>query len=165
MPPALLSLLLPLLRKRDTYYLAAIVVLTLFLWGSLSRVKSQTAALAARPTVESHVEVQTRTVTIQGPERVVEKLVQGAVVERIIYKEPVTTTTGTERTYDRQVTPSCPPAPPAPWRYLGVLADPSTTSKLVGLRGGVTLWNRLDLGVGARLAPRREWQAEAGIRF
>lgn len=165
MPPFLLSILVPLLRKRDTYYLAAIVILALFLWGSLSRVRSQAAALAARPTVESHLEVQTRTVTVAGKERVVEKIVAGAVVERIVYREPSTTTTGTERTYDRQVTPSCPPAPPAPWRYAGVLADPATQTKLVGLRGGVTLWNRLDFGVGARLAPRREWQIEAGIRF
>lgn len=160
----LLELFAPLLKKRDTYYVAAIVVVSLFAWRSLTRARADEAALAARPKVETRIDVQTKTVTMQGPERIVEKVVKGEVVERIVYKDAATTTTGTEKEYDRTVAPACPAAPKAPWRYAGALVDPFAETKLVGLRGGVTLYDRVDLGLSARSQPNAV-ALEAGIRF
>ncbi len=99
-----------------------------------------------------------------GPERIVEKVVKGDVVERIIYKEPATTTTEAQKDYDRTTAPACPSASPAPWRYAGAVVDPLSQTKLVGLRGGVTLYNRLDLGLSARSQPNTV-ALEAGVRF
>lgn len=168
---AALPTLLPLLKKRDTYYVAAIAVLTFCLWGALTRARGDENALAARPRVETKVKTNTKTVTVAGPERVETKTVyvpgttQIQYVDRVVEIGPATTTVTAEKDYDRSSTPSCPPAPVAPWRYVGVLADPFAPTKLVGVRGGVTLFNRLDLGLGARFSPRAEGQAEVSVRF
>lgn len=146
-----------LLRRRDTYYAIVIVSLAVFGWQTRAAYKADEAIIATRPKVETRIE--TRTVT--GPERIVEKLVKGEVVERVIDKGPTTT----DRDFDRAVVPACLPVVKQPWRYAGVLVDPSEKTKLVGLRGGVTLWNRFDLGLAGRLAPRREGQLELSVRF
>jgi hypothetical protein len=170
MPPLsllapVLEALAPLFKKRDTYYLLLIVLLALAFMHAKRRADGDELALAARPKVETRVDVHTVTKTVQGPERVVEKVVKGEVVERVVYKDQAVTTTEAQKDYDRTTAPACPAAAPAPWRYAGVLADPFAPTKLVGLRGGVTLWNRVDLGISGRFSPRAEGAAEVGVRF
>lgn len=176
----LLGLLAPLLKRRDTYYLAAIGTLGFLLWSSNRRLHLAETALALKPRVETVVQTKIKTVVVQGPERVVEKLVAGAVVERTVYRDPVTTTTGAENNYATKETPICTApggtealpgreaevlAPGSRWRYAGIMVDPFSASKLVGLRGGVTVWGRLDLGLGVRFVPHPQGQAEISLRF
>lgn len=159
-----LEALAPLLKKWQTWVVLVLAALILYIFSLRGQLAAANAALAARPKVETRVEVQTKTVTVQGPERIVEKIVKGDVVERVIYKEPATTTTEAQKDYDRTTAPACPSAAPAPWRYAGAVVDPLSTTKLVGVRGGVTLYNRLDLGASWRSQPNA-FAFEAGVRF
>ncbi|MES2156155.1 MAG: hypothetical protein V4510_13555 [bacterium] len=161
----LLKMFAPLLKKRDTYYVGAILVLGLLLWRTGAAWRGAEDALAARPKVVTRVDVQTHTVTVQGPERVVERVVKGEVVERVVYKDAATTTTEAQKDYDRTTTPACAPAAPLPWRYAGIMVDPSAPAPVVGLRGGVTFFDRLDLGVAGRFIPHPEAQGEVSLRF
>ena len=134
------------------------------LYALTQRHKADLAALSAKPKTETKIETRTNTVTVQGPERIIERVIKGEVVERIVYKEPETTTTVANQELEKSVAPACTAAP-SRWRYAGVMVNPTSQNKLVGLRAGVTLWNRLDLGAGVRFGPRTEGLAEAGIRF
>lgn len=169
----LLNLLLPLLKRKEFYVVSLVGSLGLALWLSRHQVKDLQAALAARPTVEAHTQtkVETKTVTkiVRGPERVVTKYAEGKVVEKIVYRDPVELTIGKEQERETEasktVTPSCGGEGADRWRFAGVMVDPTAPAKLVGLRGGVTLWRRLDLGAGFRFSPHAEGQAELGLRF
>lgn len=159
-----LAALWPLLKKWETWVIITLLVVLFYVLSLQHRLTAAEAALAARPKVETRIDVQTKTVTVQGPERVVEKVVKGDVVERVIYKEPATTTTEAQKDYDRTTAPACPASPAAPWRYAGAVVDPLSTTKLVGVRGGVTIYNRLDLGASWRSQPNA-FALEAGVRF
>lgn len=169
----LLETLLPLLKKRDAAYIVIIIVLGAMVMTSGAHIKTLDAALAARPKTDTKVEMKVKTVvhtvTVQGPERVVEKITQGEVVERVVYRDAPTTTvvdeaTGTEKEYARETAPACPASLPMPWRYAGAMVDPLSTTKLVGARGGITLYNRVDLGLSWRSQPNAG-ALEVGVRF
>lgn len=166
----LLQALRPLLNKRDTYYIAAILVLALLLLGARRTVKADAAALAARPAIHMEADQQVKTVRVAGPVRVETKTVyvpgttQIQYVDRVVDTAPVTTTTEKESQVERDVRPACSAAAALPWRYLGLYTDSADASK-AGLRGGVTLWNTLDLGAGIVFSPRRAGRLEAAVRF
>lgn len=163
--------LYPLLKKRDTYYVAAIAVLAFLLWRADVVGRNEAAALAARANVRTHAEVVTKTVRVAGPVHYDVKTVyvpgtkEIQYVERVITRDPVTTTTVADRTLDRVVAPACAPAAPVPWRSAGVLLDPLATTKIVGLRGGVTLFRNFELGAAARFVPNPQIEGELGVRF
>jgi hypothetical protein len=171
MPPLLLDLLAPLLRKRDTWYLVVILVLLFFLVLARSALKAANAALAARPAVHTEAEQKVQVVRVAGPVKVETKTVyvpgttQVQYVERVVERAPVTTTTEKESEIVKDVRPACPPAPARPWREASVLVDPLATSKLVGLDGSVTLGDRLVLGAGGRIDRGGEGHARIGVRF
>lgn len=167
----LLPSLLPLLKRRDTYYCLAIALLAFLLWQTKVTLGNDNAALAARANVTTHAQVQTKTVLVAGPVRTETKtvFVPGTktieYIDRVVLQEPATTTTETASVTDRAVTAACPAAAKAPWRSAGVLWDPAETSKVVGVRGALTLFKNFEIGAQARFAPRAEGALETSVRF
>lgn len=98
--------------------------------------------LAAKPKVET----RTSETKVLGPERVVEKVIREPggveVVERVVYRDPVTITTNSEHAE----TPTGLSKPPKRW-IIGGQADPFSR-ELRQVRGGVTFFDRLDLTYG-----------------
>jgi hypothetical protein len=168
--PLLLDLLAPLLKKRDTWYLLVILVLALLLCALRARLKTDEAVIAARPAVHTEAEQQSHSVRVAGPVRVVTKTVyvpgttQVQYVERDIERGQTTTTTEKDSHVVKDVRPACPPAPRAPWRYAGVTVDPLNSFMPRALRGGVSLWGRLDVG-GSFDWKYRALGLEAAVRF
>lgn len=155
----------PLFKKRDTWYILLIVLLALAFDHARHRADAAEAVVDSRPKIETHIETKTVTVVKQGPERIVEKIVKGEIIERVVYKDASETTTGTERALDKNVTPACLPASAIPWREVSAAVDPTSTSKLVGLDGSVTLGGRFVLGAGGRFDRGGEGHARLGVRF
>lgn len=131
------EVLWPLAKKRDTWYILVIAVLAFAVWALRAELRTDKVALAARPAVETHVVTR----TVQGPERIVEKVVKGDVVERTVYKDPVTTVTEASR----DTHPACPDPLRPPTRYVGAGWSP-LDERRPRIRAGGTLFGRLDLG-------------------
>jgi hypothetical protein len=165
----LLEAFAPLLKKRDTYYVILIAILAIVIFFGQAKLKADETALAARPKVEIKTEQQVKTVRVAGPVRIESKEVKGpgdtVFIDRIIERGETTTTTQKDTQVDKTIAPACVAAAPAPWRYAGVMVDPLSSTKLVGARGGVTLWNRLDLGGSLRLDRGAQGAVEASVRF
>lgn len=167
----------PLFKRLDTYLVLLIVLLALAFNHARHRADAAEAALAARPAVSDTARKETDLHVERGKVTVVERFLPAPpasaacpdpkpqLAERVTTRDPsvIDRTTQAEQTHAEA--PACPAAAAAPWRYAGVLADPTSASKLVGLYGGVTLKDRLDLGVGLRFSPHAEIQGQAGIRF
>ncbi len=161
---------LPLLKKWQTWVILVLVALIIYILSLRGQLAAANAALAARPAIHTEAEQKTQIVRVAGPVHYETKtvFVPGTntvqYVDRIITRDPVTTTTEKETEVKRDEKPACPPLPAAPWRYAGAVVDPLAQTKLVGLRGGVTLYDRLDLGAAFRTQPNL-YTLEAGIRF
>lgn len=155
----------PLFKKWQTWVLLVLLALAFYIYSLRAQLAAANAALAERPKVETHIETKTVTVVKQGPERIVEKVVKGEVVERVVYKDASETTTGTERALDKSVAPACLPAAPLPWREVSALVDPFSASKLVGLDGSATIGGRFVIGAGGRFDRGGEGHARLGVRF
>lgn len=157
--------------QREPYELGVIVLLAVLLMRAGAAIKARDATLAERPKVEMRVETRTAVKVVEGPVRVETKTVyvpgttQVQYVDRVVERASKTVDRSAEREADKSVAPVCPAAASAPWRTAAVLLDPTETAKVVGLRGDVTLLNRLVLGLGFRASPRLEGQAELGVRF
>ncbi len=104
--------------------------------------------LADKPKVETKVETRVETKIVQGPERIVERVVKGEVVERVVYRDPVTTQTVKDKASEQVEKPFCPPEKNSPARFVGVLLPPTGDPADMIVHGGVTLGGRLDLGYG-----------------
>lgn len=115
---------------------------------AVQRVMRLEADLAAKPRVVEKVVVKTETKKIQGPVRVVEKLVEGKVVERVVYKDPVVTETKKDAEKDHVETPICPAPHAAPTRFAGLLVPPTGNPADLIVHGGVTLGEHIDFGYG-----------------
>ncbi len=160
-------LLAPLLKKWQTYVVLGAVALGLYVASLRHQLAAANAALAARPAVHLEAEQQLKIVKVAGPVHYETKTVyvpgttQVQYVERIVTRDPVTTTTQKDSEVVKDVKPACPAAAAAPWRYAGATLDGSGPR---ALRAGVTLWNRLDLGASY------DWKYHAaggdvGVRF
>lgn len=165
-----LSLLRRLLRSKDSRYVTAIVVLSTGLAIAVWRVDELEKALAAKPKIITETEVETKIVTVEGPERIVEKIVEKPggerIIERVIEKEATRTETGTEAKAVRSQTPTG--KLDLPRRYIGLAIDPISRFDKPRFRAGLTVWNRLDLGVAydTRFPLNRGGaQIEAALRF
>lgn len=182
MPLSLLETLAPLLKRRDTYYFLAIAVLAFLLRQARATVKADAALLAERPKVEDKIEFKSDIDRKEGPVKIVRvyapapPAAAGAcpsapaapvLLSETIERGPVETIAVKERAEEKTVTPACPAPAEADdhWRSMGVMADPLSEHKLVGLYGGVTLKKRLDLLLGLRLEPRTEGSFQVGVRF
>lgn len=153
--------LLPLLRKRDTYYVAAIVVLAVAAWSLRGKVRVLELTLATKATVveqkhesvDKDVKVDTR--KEQGRVKIVREYVQvpGSCTSTLAREteehEPVVTVIGRTEATDRKTdiarseTPACPQFAPRTWG-LGGGFDPRNRD-----RGSVTLSKSFgDLTVG-----------------
>lgn len=149
----LLDLLAPLLKKRDTYYIVAIIVLVLLFVGAKRRYVSDEAALAARPAVHETAEQQVKVVKVAGPVRVETRTVykpgttQVVYVDRVVDSSPVTTTTEKQSEVVKDVKPACPAAPAARNRFVGVQTSP-LNQKAIGVEVGMTLFGAIDARAG-----------------
>lgn len=160
----------PLFKKWQTWVILILVALFLYIASLRRQLSEANAALAARPTVHLEAEQQLKTVRVAGPERVdirtVYKDGQIVYVDRVLTRDPVTTTTVKDSEVRKDVTPSCP-APRHYGRYLGI-ADGLPQEDKPRLRGGMTFGDRLDLGIAydTRFSPLNgAIQAEASWRF
>lgn len=143
------------------------IALALMLMLAGWRIVQLQGQLAAKPAVESKTEVRTVTRTVAGPVRIVERFVDTPgperIIERVTERGPVTTEKGTERAVERSETPM---GERTPKRFLGVMVAHDVPTKVFGVRGGMTVFGRLDLGVGYRFAgPWIGPQAEVAFRF
>jgi hypothetical protein len=180
MPPLLLPLLealAPLLKKRDTWYILVIVTLLCLLGVERRRAAADEAALAARPTVQDTAKVASDVHEEKGKVTITERYApsppasaacpnpQPQLLAREIVREPTVIDRKTESETAHSERPSCPAAAPAPWREASVLVDPTAGTKLVGLDGSITLWDRMVLGIGGRFDRGGEGHARVGVRF
>lgn len=165
-----LPTLLPLAKKWQTWAILGLSALVVYVLLLRQQLATANLELAARPRVETKVQTQTRTIIAAGPVRTETKIIyrpgtkEIQYVDRIVTQDPVTTTTVAEKAYDQTVAPACPAAPKAHWRSVSALVDPFAATKLVGLHGGITLGDRVDLGFEARTQPNAV-AFDAGIRF
>lgn len=119
--------LLFLWRNRLVVLAGVCLCLLLWIWGLLGHINALRAAVDAKPKVESSVQVKTDTRIVQGPERVVERIIEvpggTKTVERTIYRDRVVSTTGTESKKESTETPQGVPSLARRW-VLGVSGAP-----------------------------------------
>lgn len=132
-----LRLRLPSRFELELAGLAALIFLAAAYLRERQKVAARDAIIAARPATEEEV----REIRVEGPVRVVEKIVAGEVVERETMREVVRV----ERDSSRSETPACPPAPRPKTRYAGLAAAPDAWRR-PRVSAGLTLADRLDLG-------------------
>lgn len=171
-----LGALAPLLKKWETWVVLTLLVVLLYVLSLQRQLAAANAALAARPTVSDTAKTATDFHEEKGKVTIVERFLPAPaatvacpnpklqLAERDTIREPSVIDRKTESENAHTEAPACPAALPAPWRYAGAVVDPFAPTKLVGLRGGVTLYNRVDLGVSARTQPNTI-TGDVGIRF
>jgi hypothetical protein len=150
-----LEVFAPLLKKRDTWYLILIVLLALAFDHARKRADAAEAIIATRPSIHTEAEQKTQIVRVSGPVRYETKTVyvpgttQIQYVDRVVMRDPVTTTTEKETEVKRDVAPACPPPYRPKTRFAGLIfgGDGYQGSWVKGARGGIDVFDRLDLGV------------------
>lgn len=167
-----LELLAPLFKKWQTWAFLILAALAFYILSLRGQLAAANAALAARPTVHTESEQQLKIVRVAGPVHYETKTVYVPgtdivqYVDRVVTRDPVTTTTEKETEIKRDVTPAC--APQRHYgRYIG-LADGLPQEDHPRLRAGLTFGDRLDLGVAydTRFSPLNgAAQVEASWRF
>lgn len=139
----------PLFKKWETWVVITLLAVLLYVLSLQRQLAAANAALAARPAVHLEAEQQVHTVRVAGPVRVETKTVyvpgtkEIQYVDRIVETGSVTTTTQKDSEVKKDVQPACVAPAAFPRRYVG------TTLDLGGpraVRGGVTLWDHLDVG-------------------
>lgn len=137
-------ILLELWRRRDIVLVLIVVGVVYVAKLQYDKIKILQVQIAEKPAVVDRVVMK----TVQGPERVVEKIVEKPggerVIERTVYKEAVTAVA----TNDHSEIPICP-APERKNRYLfGASADPFRAQDGQMLHAGYSINNRIDLSYG-----------------
>lgn len=129
------------------------------------------AALAAKPRVEVKSEKTENTKIVQGPVRIVEhySVVPGKcepiVTERIIEAAPRVETKVVEVEKSHADVPNCP-APYQTKRWIvGADVDAFDPRNAQTIRGGVTLFDRVDLTIGHSVVGPGKTTIGAGVRF
>ena len=161
--------------KRLVQVSVMLTILSLLLLASMARNRRLSVALAAKPKIEIQLVEKIRTVRIAGPVRIRERIVQipgeGRMIEREVFRDPVTTETGKEREAHVEQAPVCAePAAVGHKRWLfGLAARPGAPGgnlfKVDGVRAGINLFDRLDLSGGYRFHGQDRLFVEAGLRF
>lgn len=169
-------------KNRDKALVGVVVSLLFVVYLLNGLVQSLEVALAAKPRIETRIEtrVETKIETriVQGPERIVEKIIikpgGERIVERIIYRDRIVTVTGTETVkeveeeteQDPVVARSCM-ASNGSRIIVGASLSPFEIDGIRTLRMarvGYSFQNRIDLTYGYDLwAPRH--LAEISFRF
>lgn len=144
--------LTPLFKKWETWVVITLIAVIFYVLSLQHQLAAAKAALAARPTVHIEAEQQVKTVRVAGPVHYETETVYVPgtntvqYVDRIITRDPVTTTTQKDSEVKKDEKPSCPAPAAAHWRYAGITLDPDNGGVPSALRGGVTLWGRFDAG-------------------
>lgn len=129
--------------------LVCCLVLGAMLAGAGARIMSLERALAAKPKVEIREVV--KTVTKRGPVQVVERIVVAPdgtkTTERTTNRGEVVAEKDKES--ERTETPVQAPRYD---RFIGVLLDPLSVTKANGLRGGMTVFGRIDAAASVRVS-------------
>lgn len=164
----LLEILAPILRSKDGRYLLVIAALLLCVVVLVRKTRVQAVALAEKPKVELKEVVKTVEKKIAGPVRVVEKIVVKSggerIVERVIYRDGVTTEKGSETATEKSEEAACPGQASKRW-LAGVVIDPSK-GPLNGARLGLTLFDRVDIAGGYIFNGRKQGLlADVTLRF
>jgi hypothetical protein len=108
------------------------------------------------------------TKTVEGPVRIVEKIIEKPggekIVERVITREVVVK----EAASEHSEAPACPAVKAAPRWIVGASVDPIGAQgwrNTALIRGGVTLGGRLDLTVGHSVTGPNRSEVGVGVRF
>lgn len=87
-------------KHRDKALGGVVVILLGVVHLQQGQVNTLETALAAKPKIETRVRVETKTKIVQGPERIVERIIENPggerIVERVVTREAVTTESGTD---------------------------------------------------------------------
>lgn len=161
----MLRSLLP--KDADARLVLGIVLLGFLLLALSLRLVAMERELRARPATEVKTETRTVTRVVEGPTKVVERIVYQPggvrIIEREVNRDSMVTEKGVEKAVERTETPV---SGGVPKRYVGVMVAPDTPYKAYGVRGGMTIFGRFDIGVGYRFhGPWVGPQAELSVRF
>jgi hypothetical protein len=155
--------------NRTKVLMLIVVLLAWALWIQQKRIGGLQAQLAAKPMVETKTQTQLVTKVVEGPERIVEKIVTQPggvqVVERTIYKDAQIATTQSETESATKETPAYAAPAAAPRWIVAAAADPFGASRNVALRAGVTLGGRLDLSYEHSITGAGRQAVDVGWRF
>lgn len=147
--------------QRFKVALLALVAAAAMLVRQQEKIASLGQALRDKPKVETRVETK----TVQGPVRIVEKIITSPagekIVERVITRDVVVK----DSTAAKVETPICP-APYKPRFFIGASANPFRSQDGQMLQIGYTVNGRLDLGYGHSInAPSTRHEIATRLRF
>ena len=149
------------------------VVLGLMLMAAGARILAIEKALSQKPKIEYREKIVEKKVTVRvaGPVRVEEKIVEGPgrerTIERVIYRDTVTTNAESDKEAGREakVEAACPPARPSKRWQAAAEFGPRSGTLPVGGRVGMTLFDTLTLDAGYRKDGQDRFLGSIGIRF
>lgn len=182
---SLLLFLQVLWSRRFEVLACLLLILCACLYKACGKIGELKATIAARPMistkvetkVETKIETQVKTVRVEGPVRIVERVIhepgQKEIVERVITRDAVTTTTGKETEKDtasdtlaaRVEVPACAAERPTPRWIMGASTGILEPSRSIGIRGGVTIGGRVDLTLGYDFYGHDRVRIDAAYRF
>lgn len=131
-------------EQRFKVLLVLACAIAYFAWLQQRTIGGLEAQLAAKPLVQEKLVTK----TVQGPVHYVETIVEKPGGERVITRDVVREVKVTETSEQRTETPACPAPKLEPRWIAGVQADPFNYQRSAAVRGGVTLFNRVDVTVG-----------------
>ncbi len=151
-----LLLLLRKLRwptKSEATVGAALLLVALFIsWAHRgARIAELETAMAAKPRVEFRDRVVEKKVRVAGPVHVVTVQAPDGTKTTTVDRAVVTTTTDKARDTERTETPVCLPPRSPRTRFAGLLLGPDGTGSWIeGARGGLNLFDRIDVAASFR---------------
>lgn len=128
------------------------------------RQQEQIGGLKARLEMKPAVVERETVKTVQGPVRVVEKIVEKPGGERVIEREIIREVKVTEKGSEHIEAPVCPAQKPAKRWLVGASADPARAQDGQMIHAGITVANSLDLTFGRSLKLDRN-DVRIALRF
>lgn len=153
----------------NKYLLAVAVALGLMLMLAGRRIMELDQALEAKPKIEIRTVEKIKTVRVAGPVEIRERIIVAPdgtkTIERATERGQVVTNTGKESELARSEEPVRSPVIKKT-RFAGLTLDPGSFHYINGVRGGMTLFDSVDLAAGYHFQGRATgFFADAALRF
>jgi hypothetical protein len=132
-----------LLQRKDVVAVVVIVALSLSLWRVQSQKHDLELVVASRPAIQDHKSKERKV----GPKRTETTTTIAPDGTKTIKKVQDVASEETKTEVAHSEVPAAIPVRPSRTRYLGLGVDPLDYARLPRLRGGVTLLERLDVGL------------------
>lgn len=147
--------------SRDVYYILTIVILASLLVGAGSRIQTLDATLAARPAISDKVVTK----IVRGPVRIEIRTITKPDGTKETSKVLARAGEEIDRNASHSEVPACAPPERRYDRYLGVLIDPLSATKINGARGSMTVLKRVEVGANLRYDRGLVAGGDLGWRF